>query len=435
MTMNERSGIMMAMVIIGMVFLVALSTGCKRKGLDELIEEGKYSEADSYCESVKEEQRAKCYNILATLYFRKDKFDKAAQFYARAGEHIKVIHSYFRGDFIEEAEAYTRAQDGLVKRNCAGLLAKKLYIYGDPQKAIEYYHMAGQHRMANYIEEKTPVFELYTTIKKLLPTFTDPAQRRKIADFNITLKSYIYMDSVLRWPYGRETEVMKQADELCLKALRMIDREAAPVFIEKLRTSVDNKNWNERQIEAISFAHAKMGSLGKMIKYIHNLAALRKFFTRYSVVYHGEPGNNDIPLKESKGGRSSKSLNYEQALSKALIRGEGLFETIDFADKNPGQITLAEYIEDFNIDLQVIDYILTFMQNLETRIKDIQQRSKQYGDTKGSQQERKKADRLFWQFVAEGNKVLQAISLEQYQKANDSLTSAYEAAKTKLKIR
>ncbi len=416
-----------------MALMVALNTGCKRKGIDELMAEGKYSEADSYCDSVKDEQKKQCYNILATLYFRKDKFDKAAHFYAKAGEHIKVIHSYFRGDLIPEAENYTRAQEGQTKRNCAALLAKKLYIYGDPRKAIEYYRMAGQYRMASYIESKIPVFELYSQIKKLLPTFKDPVQRKKIANFNITLKSYIYMDNFLKWPYGSSTKVMKTADELCLKALRMIEQEAAPEFIQRLKASVDDGIWNQRRLNEISFTHAKMDSLEKLLKYIHNIANLRNFFTQYSVVYHGEPGHGNIPLEETSKPSSQKSFNYEQAFLKAISRGEGVFETINFAAEAPNQINLEEYIEDFTIDLQVVDYILTLMQNLETRVKDIQQRSKQYRIAKGGQLAQKKADQLFWAFVAEGNKVLYAVSQEEYQRANDRLTSAYEAAKKELK--
>ena len=424
---------MTMLMLVAVASLLVVSSGCKRKGLDELMEEGKYSEADSYCESVKDDQKAKCYNILATLYFRKDKFDKAAFFYAKAGEHFKVIHSYFRGDFIAEAEAYTRAQEGNIKRNCAGLLAKKLYIYGSLRKSVTYYRMAGQHRIADNIENKIPVFELYSKIKDSLPTFKDPVQRKRIANFNITLKSYIYLDKFLKWPYGRNSEIMKRADALCLDAIKKIEQEAAPEFIENLRSAAENNTWDQRRMEKIAFSHAKLDSLEELIKYIHNIAALRNFLAQNSVVYYGEEGSNDIPLQERSKGASQKALNFDQAFEKALNRGDGVFETINFAAESPGQITLKEYVEDFRIDLGVIDYILSFMQNLETRIKDIQQRSQQYRDTQGGETARKNADRLFWAFVAEGNKALYKVSREEYQAANEQLTSAYETAKKQLK--
>jgi len=421
-------------MLLVIALLVATDYGCKRKALDELVAEGKYEEADSYCESIKKEQKSQCYSILATLYFRKDKFDKAAFFYAKAGEHIKVIHSYFQGNLLDEAENYTRSQQGQVKRTCAALVAKKYYLYGEKEKAITFYRMAGQNQMANYIEKMLPVFDLYSRSKESLAKIEDPALRKKITAFNTTLKSYIYMDDFLQWPYGRSSAILEKANDVCLKALLVIEETAAPTFIEKMKQALATGSWNQKQVTDLAVSHMTLDSLLKMVGYIHKIAKLKPFFTSYSVVYDEQAGQRNIGIEETQSSPSHKSVNYEQAFAKALEHGEGIFDTIEFLSRHSRQSGLETYLEDFTIDLGVMDYIKSFMENLQTRIKDIQQRTKQYQDTKGGELEKKKADRLFQDFVAAGNHSLYDIWREEYQNANDRLTSAYESAKRDLKI-
>lgn len=421
--------------LISIPFVIALSVltvyiigGLKNKNIEKLMARGDFSGAEAACSDLEGEAKIKCYRALATTHYNEDRYEKAAVLYAKAGAHLNVIGSYYLGDMIAEAEAYCHAQSGETKKKCAHHLAGKFYFNGNYKKALQFYQISKDKNMTAYIEQKVPVFQLMEELDKVVQFKKDHEVRIKLLGFKETLKDYIYMKKFLDWRIESNTETAKLAAAFSKKAVRELEDDAAPVFIEKIEINT-SRGWTPGQITAISFYHVKMASLIRMIKHLHNMAAFRLFFTRNSVVFVESPTKNDrektIP----------KDLNYEEAFKKALEHVGIFFKTLADSKEGNDPQWLDDYRHDLGIDMRVVDYVFNMMDNLEIRIVDIKRRSTRFKKA-GQDKKRsaKRADELVQEFLSISNKVLHAIGKGKYNEANQLLTDGYNEIKGKLAL-
>jgi hypothetical protein len=407
------------LVLIPLIILVLPGSGCKRKTIEQLLQRGKVETAERRCEKMKPEEKTGCYKTIALFYLKKDQYKKAAMYYAKAGAHINVINSYFQGNFIREAEKYCADQTGVAKKQCADRLGRKFFIDENPGKAIQYYNIAGETEKVLYIEAKVPVFQLVEQINKKAAEVKDFNLSGKITGLKKALIAYIYMDKYHKWPYHKKSGPYKTAAGIYEDALKMIEDKVVPTFIKTLNNS--NFDWSEKNVRALSFDHFKMESLINLIKHLYHIADKRDFFTKYSVVYQ------DKSKKGKKG--PHQSLNYEEAYMKTLDHSKMLLEEIVESNGVKNKERLDDLQHDINLDMQVIDYIASMIDNVKERIDDIHRRSHKLQKSSEDEAVKKKTENLFWDFVAQCNRVLHLIGKEKYQEANDLLISGYGTAK------
>lgn len=408
------------LVFIILIILVLPSSGCKRKTIEQLLQRGKVEVAEKRCEKMKPEEKTRCYKTIALFCLSKDQYKKAAVYYAKADAHINVINSYLQGDLILEAEEYCAAQTGTAKKQCAVRLGRKFFIDENPGKAIQYYNMAGETEKVLYIKTRVPIFQLLDQINKKAMEVKDFNLSGKITGLKKALIAYIYMDKYQKWPFDKKSAPYKLAADIYKNALRMLEDKVMPIFITTLNNS--SFDWSEKSVRRLSFDHFKMESLINLIKHLHHIADKREFFTKYSIVYQDKSKN------EKKEPR--QSFNYEQAYTKALDHSKMLLEEIEESNGVKKEEWLEDYQHDINIDMKVIDYIASMMDNVKARIDDILRRSQKLQKSNKDEAVRKNAENLFWDFVAQCNQVLHLIGKEKYQEANGLLTSGYESAKT-----
>jgi tetratricopeptide (TPR) repeat protein len=427
-------------VLIPIVTLMFAGSGCKQKSVDKLLEKGKVRAAEKRCEKANAEEKSGCYKTIAAFYLQKGHYKRAAVYYAKAGDHISVINSYFRGDLIPEAEKYCANRHGNAKKQCAERLARKFFINGNYRQAVRYYKIAGENRAVSYIETRVPVFQLVEQIGHRLKEKTAPGVGAGMSGIKQTLTAYIYMDKYREWPYRRESGPDTGAADIFARAKKMLETGVVPTFIEKLTGS--SFDWSKKSIESVSFDHLKLESLINLIKSLHHIAGKREFFTRYSVVYYGEAKKKGGEAKKKEGEakkkegeakkkvkETPKSFNYEKVYLKALDHSRTLLATIEEAGRGEKKEWLQDYKDDLTVDIKVIDYISSMMDNIKIRIEDIRKRSRRLRKNSKNGAVKKMSEKLFWDFVAVCNRVLHAVSKEEYQKANDLLISGYETAK------
>ena len=402
-----------------LIILVLPGSGCKRKTIEQLLQRGKVEAAERRCEKKKPEEKTGCYKTIALFYLKKDQYKKAAAYYAKAGAHINVINSYFQGDLILEAEKYCADQTGVAKKQCAARLGRKFFIDENPGKAIQYYKIAGETEKVLYIEAKVPVFRLVDQINKKAGEVKDFKLSGKIMGIKKALIAYIYMEKYHRWPYHKKSGPYKLAAGIYEEALNMLEEKVVPIFVKTLNNS--NFDWSEKSVRSLSFDHFKMESLINLIKHLHHIADKREFFTKYSVVYQ------DKSKKEKK--EPHQSLNYEEAYMKTLDHSKILLAEIVESNGVKNKEWLDDYQHDMSIDMQVVDYIASMIDNVKARLDDIRRRSQKLQKSSKDQAVKKKTGHLYWDFVAQCNRVLHLISKEKYQEANDLLISGYETAK------
>lgn len=400
---------------------ILVSAGCKEKNLEQLLESRNYKAAEKLCEKTEGEEKKKCSRTIASYYLHDDLYGKAAYYYDKAGEYIDVIDCYYRGNLVAEAETYCANQTGDIKKECAANLARKFYLGGIPDKAVVYYQMARDDVMARWVAGRTPVFQLLDTIEKGREKQKTQETRTKTKNIAGTLRAYIYMEKYVKWPYGEKTGPDQRAARTCEKTVRLIEETAAPVFFEKLKQWITNAQWPEKSTPALSYHHAELDGLVKLVQYIHNIAGYRHFFIKYS--------------PEKPGTGTKKETNYEAVYTVALTRAEGLLETIDVAKGITDGNRLKVYEEDLAIDLDIIAYVSGILDNIEIRIGDIQTRGKRYRKRLETDAAVKTSEKLFREFIALTNRVLAAIGMEKFQEANEMLTTGYETIKNELTVK
>lgn len=418
---------MKKILILVLLALLIFTVGCKKKSLEQLVAEGKLEKAEKYCKNQEGEKQKESFVALATHYNRENNFQKAAELYVLAGDHIRVIDSYFMADLDAEAEKYCLQQTGEVKKNCSERIAGKFYFKGNFEKAIQYYTLAGNNKMVSSVSAKIPVFQLIRGMEEQEKSVKEKGVKRGMAKARETLRAYIYIDKKSNWRAGTDSEPDKIAAGYCGDAIKMIGTEAAPVYVEKIKAIIEKGEWTEQSIQAISYYHDKLKSLLDVVSYLHKIARYRNFFTKHSKVYRESP--------EPREEEGSKAVNYEQAYTKALFHVKGLFETIRLAGevKDTGGDSMKDFRDDFAIDMQVIDYIATMLKNLRLRVNDIKSRGKRLAKSSEDKAVKDRAEKVLWDFVAQCNHVLYLIGKQDYKQANQILTTAYDKAKGELK--
>lgn len=409
-------------VLIILIILVLPGSGCKRKTIEQLLQRGKTEAAEKRCQKMNPEEKTRCYKTIALFYLKKDQYKKAAMYYAKAGAHISVLNSYLQGDLILEAGKYCAAQTGAAKKQCAARLGRKFFIDENPGQAIQYYNIAGETEKAAYIETRVPVFQLVDLIKKKAIEVKDFNLSGKITGLKKALIAYIYMDKYQKWPYHKKSAPYERAAGIFENAQKMLEDKVVPTFIKTLNNS--SFDWSEEGVRRLSFDHFKMESLINLIKHLHHIADKREFFTKYSVVY---VENSQKGKKETR-----QSLNYEQAYMKALDHAKMLLEEIEESNGVKNKEWLEDYQHDINIDMKVIDYIVSMMDNVKARIDDIHRRNQKLQKSSKDEAVKKNTEALFWDFVAQCNRVLHLIGKEKYQEANGLLISGYGTAKSRI---
>jgi tetratricopeptide (TPR) repeat protein len=408
------------LVLIPLIMLVLPGSGCKRKTIEQLLQRGKVEAAEKRCEKIKPEEKTDCYKTIALFYLKNEQYKKAAMYYAKAGAHINVINSYFQGDLITEAEKYCAEQTGEVKKQCAASLGRKFFIDENPGKAIQYYHLAGETEKVLYIEAMTPIFQLVDQINKKAAEAKDFDLSGKITGLKKALVAYIYMEKYHKWPYPKEPGPYQTAASIFEDALKILEDNVVPTFIKTLNDR--SFDWSEKSVRSLSFDQFKMESLINLIIHLHHIADKKEFFTKYSVIYQ------DKSKREKK--EPPQSINYEEAYMKVLDHSKMLLEEIAESNGEKNKEQLDDYQHDINIDMQIIDYIASMMDNVKSRIDDIHQRSQKLKNSSKDEAVKEKAEKLFWDFAARCSRVLHLISKEKYQEANDLIISAYDTAKS-----
>lgn len=405
--------------LIPLILLLLPGSGCKRKTIEQLLQRGKVEAAGRRCEKMKPAEKTGCYKTIALFYLKKDQYKKAAMFYEKAGAHINVINSYLQGDLIPEAEKYCADQTGEAKKQCAARLGRKFFIDENPGKAIQYYHMAGETGKALYIEARVPLFQLVNRLKQKAAEVKDFNLSGKITGIKKILLAYIYMEKYHQWPYPKKPGPYKTAAGIYADALKMLEDTVAPTFTRTLNN--DSFDWSERSVRSLSFDQFKMESLINLIQHLYNITDKSEFFKKYFLEYQ------DKSQKEKK--EPPQALDYEKVYSKALDHSKMLLEEIAEANDVKNKGWLDDYRHDMNIDRQVIDYIVSMMDNMQARIDDIDQRSRKLQITGKDEAVKKKTRDLLQDFAAQCSQVFHLISKEKYQEANDLLVSGYETAK------
>lgn len=408
------------LVLVPLIILILTGSGCKKRSIEQLLQRGKVEAAEKRCEKMKPGDKTACYKTIALFYLQNDQYKKAAMYYDKAGAHINVINSYFQGDLIGEAEKYCANQTGEARKQCAASLGRKFFIDENPGKAIQYYHIAGETGKVSYIETMVPVFQAVDLINQKAAEEKDFNLSSKITGLKKALIAYIYMEKYHTWPYPKEPGLYKTAAEIFERALKILREDVAPAFIKTLNDR--SFDWSEKSVLFLSFDHFKMESLINLIKNLHHIADKREFFTKYSVAYQ------DKSEKEKK--ESRQSLNYEEAYMKALDHSKMLLEEIVESNGETNKQELEDFQYDINIDMKIIDYIASMLDNLKSRIDDINRRKQKLQSSSKDETVKKNADKLFWDFAAQCNRVLHLISKEKYQEANDLIISAYDTAKS-----
>ena len=417
--MKKNTVFSLTLILITLLFL---NSGCKEQNLEQLLEMRKYDAAEKYCEKREGEEKKKCCKTIAAYYYQDDRFEKAALFYDKAGEPVETVKCLWQGNLIAEAEEYCKKQSGDIKKQCAANLAGKFYYSGNPSKAVEYYQMAEDNEMTTWVQGRTPVFQLVKTIETDWKTIDNPDIRTMMKAVSKALSSYIYLEKYTKWPYGGETESDKQATEICDKAIRLMDEKAAPQLMDIIKSISTGSQWTKENLESLSFPRARLESLTKLVQYLHNIARYRRFFAKFT---------------EGAAETSGKNINtnYAAAYNTALKHAGGLIETIELADGVNDRQQLKVYEDDLSIDLTIIDYVSSMIDNLEIRIGDIQTRGKQFKRFHNSAEYKDRSEKLTGEFITLCNRVLQTIGKEEFQEANDLLLKGYESIKNDLTVK
>jgi len=410
------------LAVINIVISILFFSGCKGKGVEQLLEQRRVEAAERRCEKLKDEEKKEGYRKIAAFYLQEEKYKKAADFYARSQEHIKVINSYFQGDYIAEAERYCQGLDGEIKKKCADKLGRKFFLNGQYKKAINYYQLAGNTEEKSYIESQIPFFQLRETLDMKTLEIKDIELNKEIAALKKLIGTYIYLGRLRQWPYPAKSESDKKAAQYHEKALRLLDDQLIPKLRQTLGS--DSFDWSKESFAALDFERFKIKSLLDYLSNMHHIADKQEYFSRLA------KGYRDIPHQEKN--TTSDLLNYDETYMKTLSHARTLLRDLEDAESITDPDLLKDYRNDIGIDNQVIEYIASLLNNLRLRVDDLRKRGLKLKNSKPDGSLDSHADKVYWDFVFECSRVLHLVSKEKYQKANDLLLSGYENAKAAL---
>lgn len=412
------------------LFLITLSLltfSCKKTSTEHLLARGQAEEAAENCEDLEGDARKECFLKVAKFHFQQEQFKKAAQFYARAGAHDRVINSYLLAKSRKDAEAYCSTLDGKNKKQTAVLLARSFYLSGDYEQAIHYYTTAGELDRVKNVKAKIPSFKMVEALEKHEINAIESGVKKQISDFKETLKEYIYMDRYRKWTLEITNETDEQARAAYRKAWAGIDGSAAPAFTTKLKALLEKEHWTAADVEELSFDHSWLRSLMTVIKSLDRAAYTRRFYTKYSVVFTGDSdASNKMPDK-----MPAKDYNFEEAYSKLLSHTTALFKTLDeyAAEKQINKQLIADYKNDVEVDVEIIRYIAGMLVNLQTRVIELERRGKRIRRFNDGEALNTQTETILTDFIAIANQVLHLVGKGDYQAANQLMLSGYNSAR------
>jgi tetratricopeptide (TPR) repeat protein len=412
--------------IIVIIISLFVTSGCKKKSVDFLLRKGNALKAQELCESLQGEERIKGLKKIAVYYFRESDFKKAATIYKKAGMHESVISSFLLAHKPDQAESYCNTLQDNAKKQCANQLAGSFFRSGNYNKAIKYYQMAEKTDKANYVKSKVPAFQLIEKTNSLQSKMTDNLIKDQIQLIQESINAYIYMDSYLKWRNDKTAQTDISAAEMSTKATEIMNIKVAPTLITALEQTISNNSWTQKDMALLLFHQARLDSLINCIKGLDKIAGYRKYFTRYSVAFTGKP-LKDVKKEEMPG----KDYNYEEIYRMALKQTNGLFETLKEDASEVGADSFADYQNDLEVDAQIIGYIAGILDNLKTRINEIDLLKRKIGKLSSAKSVQIQGEKYFWDFVFVCNQVLYTICKEDYQEANNLLLMGYNDAKSK----
>ncbi|MCP4146489.1 MAG: hypothetical protein GY757_01950 [bacterium] len=408
--------------ILALLVLCVMITGCKKGNLDELLSRQMLTSAEKLCEDLEGEEQNKAYIKIASFYYQESKFQKAAFYFSKAGQHIQTINSLILGDFIKEAEAYCAEQKGDVHKKCALSLARTFYRSGDYEKAISYYKTAGEEERIRLVKSKIPYFKLLNGTEKILEGIKDNTLKRKVISVRNLLREVIFtLDGMREWRRGTEAETDKKAVAYSKKALEVIDGEAASAFFKEVETLLAESEVTLEKVEGLSFSRARLDCLIKLLKLLDRIAVHREFFTTNSEVYVDSPDKTVESL--------TKDYNFEQVYREVLKHTGGLFETIEASKKAASAAELADFKHDLYIDMDILDYIAAMFENIKSRLLDFRKINSRVQKKSKDMELKKQSSDLYWEFVKVSNKVLHLVGKKDYKAANELLLSGYKKTK------
>lgn len=415
------------LICLSLITLLFSTTSCKKASTENLLARGKVEDAVENCEDLEDKARKECFLKVAQFHFQQEQFKKAAKLYAKAEAHDRVINSYLLAKSRADAEAYCKSLEGGGKKQTAVLLARSFYLGGDYDKAIHYFTMAGEMERVKNVRAKIPSFKMVEALEKRQASTQNAAAKRQIADIKETLKEYIYMDRYRKWTLDTGKETDKQAKAAYQKAWAGIDGNAAPSFTGKLRTLLEKEQWSAADLDNLSFDHAWLRDLMTVIKSLDRAAYTRRFFSKYSVVFLGNAKASTVkPQKDY-----NKDYNFEESYSKLLSHTSELFKTLKeyMAEKKIDKQLLADYKNDLEVDIEIINYIAGMLVNLQTRIVEIDRRGKRIRKFNDGEAIKIQTETILWDFVAIVNQVMHIMGKGDYQDANQLMLSGYNTAR------
>jgi hypothetical protein len=400
----------MKLLILMLVFITVFHSGCKKVTVEKLLQQRKFADAEEFCEDLEGEEKKKCLEKVALHYFRDDNFNRAALVYARAGVHSKVISSYLLAKNPAEAEAYCNRQKGETLKRCALQLATVFFRNGNYDRAIHYYLLGGEADKVEIVKAKIPAFKLVEALGKVNAAPKTALKGLDIPAFTDTIKAYIFLDldGYGKWRFGREAETDKTAALDCEKAFKMIETIAAPAFIEHANRALSTPAPTGIELKTLVFDHVRLDSLVNLVKSLFKIGGARKFLNDNSVEY------------------------FDDVFTKALTHAKGLFGTLEDFEKETDFSLLDDYRNDLEVDIEIIDYISGMLDNIQTRINEIDMRIKKILKKSTSLTLSTESKKQMRSFVAVCSQVLRRIADEDYKTVNKLLLGGYNKAKEEL---
>lgn len=401
-----------------LMVVVFFCTGCKKKSIDELLQQGRVDVAQKYCGNLENEAQKECFAKIAVYYFQLEDFKKAAEFYAKAGDHVRVISCYLIGDSLPDAEAYCAKLPASSRKEGASLLAKSCYLRGNYTAAMRYYQMAGEMQKAEQIRAKVPAFQLLEALQANATKYARSEIRSKIETVHETLKTYLYLDGYDTWRFGSKNETDRAAALIFAKAHHVLQQSVAPVFIENITKTLATSSWTTESVAVIFFHRARMNRLIRVLKALDTIGSYRRFYSNYA-------GMSQITPEKGEPG-------YEVVYKSAVHHAAGLMETIAQSEKGVKASLFADFSNDMDVDGEVVDYIADMLDNIQARLMELETRGKHIQKVSTDQMIKSEISGGFVNFVSACNLVLLEIGKKEYRNANEMLLKTYNAAKKKI---
>lgn len=403
----------------GCVFLVILLTlfftGCKKKNLDQLLSQGRVEAAVKYCEDCDGTTQKECFAKIGAYFFEMQDFNLAAQYYMRAGDHTRVISCYLIANSMSDAESYYSQIPKESQKEGATLLAQSYYLRGNYTKAKHYYGLAGNTKKIKHIDNKIPAFHLLTRLDAEIQKFALSEARSKIEKIKETLKKFIYFDGYDEWRYGTKKETDSQAYQIFTSTHAILQEKVGTIYLEKINSTITTSSWNQTRVEELLFLRTMMNRLMGLIKSLDIIGSYRRTYTKYE----------NMIFSTVKPGDSGFEATYKVTLEHA----KGLLETENLWEKNPDPKLFADYINDFNVDGDVLDYIPGMLDNIQARIMELDSHVKNILKFNIPDNAKNEVKAALNGFIKNCNEVLKQIGKKEYAKANEHLMATYTRAK------